>query len=236
VKERAVIGIAVVVMVITGVIVYQLTASRYSAIVSEKVSKITQLENALKEKEVHGAKPMPPPAEAASHTAGTEVNCLICHDLALTKAFHVPQTIMKIDEAKGKRRRICIDCHGAVGQPWSADKQMTDAGDITYDRSVGLNGLFSFPNKVPHGIHKKKLDMGIIKCETCHEQNGEIFKPKADVEKGQVIVCQSCKYHPEEGNYIKIHVELGGKGCATCHTGGILQVHKEKTFSLGQIS
>jgi hypothetical protein len=60
--------------------------------------------------------------------------------------------------------------------------------------------------------------------------------PAADVKSGHVLVCQNCKYHPEDGNYIKIHVEDGGMGCVTCHTGDVIDVHKEKTFSLGRVS
>ncbi|MFQ5887374.1 MAG: rhodanese-like domain-containing protein, partial [Candidatus Hydrothermarchaeales archaeon] len=152
-----------------------------------------------------------------------------------TKAFHIPQTIMKIDAAKDKRRRVCVDCHGPLGPPWSADEQLTELTDISYDSSVGENGVFAFPNKVPHSIHKRKLDANIMKCETCHVVNGEFIIPQADATKGQVLVCQNCKFHPEEGNYVTIHVEMGGLKCTVCHTGGIINVHKAKTADLGQV-
>jgi hypothetical protein len=151
---------------------------------------------------------------------------------------------LKIDENQGERRRICIDCHGpnaydenGIFIGWSSDQQMTPFSMISFDETAGVNGVFDFPGSVPHAIHKRLLySLKIITCDDCHLSGDEIERPKVDSGKGQVLVCQNCKYHPEEGNYIKIHVEDGGKGCQTCHSGGVIEIHKEKTFSLGRIS
>ncbi|MEE8168450.1 MAG: hypothetical protein V3T58_06220, partial [Candidatus Hydrothermarchaeales archaeon] len=99
--------------------------------------------------------------------------CLKCHDKDQTTSFHVPEVIMKLEEGKGLRRRLCIDCHGPLGPPWSADEQLTDPAIITYDEDVGVNGVFTFPNKVPHSVHQGKIDAGAMKCDTCHVVGGE---------------------------------------------------------------
>jgi len=88
---------------------------------------------------------------------------------------------------------------------------------------------------VPHAIHKEKLDSGAAKCSDCHGDDIEMIIPQADANAGQVLVCQNCKFHPEGGNYITIHVELADLTCTTCHTGGIIEVHQSKTVLLGQV-
>jgi hypothetical protein len=215
----------------------------YRLAVSKSESKITQLESVLKEKEIEISKLTPQAEEPDPVSGGGNINCLLCHDLSQTKSFHLPQTIMKIDEKKGKRRRVCIDCHGPNAYDeqenylgWSSDRQMTPIEMISFDEKAGVNGIFEFPNSVPHTIHKRLMyTLKVITCDDCHLSGGEIVQPTVDAEKGQVLVCQNCKYHPEEGNYIKIHLEDGGKGCATCHTGNMMEIHKEKTFSLGVV-
>jgi len=143
---------------------------------------------------------------------------------------------MKIDEARGKRRRVCIDCHGPLYPGGNAEKQATPLEMISYNPDAGLNGVFSIKSSVVHDIHKKKIENKIIRCITCHGEGEEIIKPKADVNKGQVLYCQSCKYHPDEGNYISIHVELAGKQCTLCHLGNVVGIHKEKTAKLGMVT
>jgi nitrate reductase cytochrome c-type subunit len=164
-----------------------------------------------------------------------ELDCLICHEESKTKSFHVPQIIIKINERDGKRRRTCVDCHGPLGPPWSADKQMTPLNLLLFDESVGKNGVLQVDDKVPHAIHKGKLDSGTIKCQTCHGEDIEMIIPTPDTQAGQILVCQNCKFHPEGGNYITIHLQIAGKKCITCHTGGIINVHKAKTDKLGEV-
>lgn len=214
-------------------VTYQLLTSEYTAKVKERELKIQELEKKLEELKVV----TPPNGTAAPPEVReviTEINCVSCHELNSTKAFHVPQVIMKINAAEGKRRRICIDCHGPLGPPWSADKQMTPFEDITYDPTVGLNGVFRFPNKVPHSIHKKKLEAGVLNCEFCHVRGEKFFIPQPEVDKGQVLVCQNCMAHPE-GNYITVHMEIKGYKCTICHTGDLIGMHQEKTAELGQV-
>jgi hypothetical protein len=219
------------------------SAMGYQLSISKSAAEISHLESVLRIKEMEFAKLSSQPDPTVSHTPSAKIDCLLCHDLTQTKSFHIPQIIMKIDERSGLRRRICIDCHGPSAYDeegnylgWSAEMQMTPIEMITYDESTGPNGVFNFPNIVPHTIHKRLLDrLKVIGCEDCHLLATEIQIPKADTNKGHVLVCQSCKYHPEEGNFIKIHVEDGGKGCQTCHLGDVLAVHKEKTLQLGKV-
>jgi hypothetical protein len=215
---------------------YQMGTSYYKNELSIKRQRILDLESSIEEALLLQTPPPTkrPPSEDDSDFEG-ELDCSICHEPNQTKGFHVPQTIMKIDVESGKRRRVCIDCHGPLGPPWSADEQLTSFSDIKYNASVGANGIIEVPNKVPHSVHKQKLESGAIRCQTCHGNGKEIIIPKADTSKGQVLVCQNCKFHPEEGNYITIHLEIAGKKCTTCHTGSIIEVHKAKTNALGQI-
>jgi hypothetical protein len=216
----------------------------YQFAVSKSADQLSHLESDLRVKELEFAKLSSQSESAVPHGDTQDINCLVCHDLSLTKRFHIPQTIMKIDAARGKRRRICIDCHGPnaydeqgnyVG--WSAEQQMTPLGLISFNESAGPNGVFEFQSIIPHSIHSRLMNtLKVMGCEDCHLLTAEIEIPIADIDNGQVLVCQNCKYHPEEGNYIKIHVEDGGKGCPTCHLGNVLGVHKEKTLQLGKIN
>jgi hypothetical protein len=168
-----------------------------------------------------------------------ELDCLLCHDLEQHKEFHVPQTIMKIDEAHGKRRRVCVDCHGPNGPPWSADEQLTPLEMIDFDPTVGENGKFILSNQVVHSIHKRKLDAGILSCEFCHVPAGttEFIKPEVKTELGRVLYCQNEGCHDTEGgNYIAIHVELRPFKCTTCHTGDLVKVHEGGTGRLGKFA
>jgi nitrate/TMAO reductase-like tetraheme cytochrome c subunit len=219
------------------------SAGVYQQATSKSASKISALEETIREREADLAE-ITQESEAASnvHMAAT-VNCLLCHELAQTKSFHLPQTIMKIDEKKGKRRRVCIDCHGpnAYGEEnnflgWSADGQMTPLSMISFNKDVGVNGVFEFSATIPHTIHKRVMyDLKVVTCDDCHLEGEEIFRPVADAGKGQVLVCQNCKYHPEDGNYIRIHVEDGGNGGGTCHTKGAIEIHEEKVSLLGMV-
>ncbi|MFQ6136407.1 MAG: hypothetical protein ACE5PM_04415 [Candidatus Hydrothermarchaeales archaeon] len=240
VSDKTLAGMLIVGIVLAVGISYQLANMTYGSEIDKKTSEIAQLEQRIAEKEAQvqtlRASLTPGTEIVSTETIAGEVDCKLCHDMGQTKVFHVPQTIMEIDAAKDLRRRICIDCHGPLGPPWSADEQMTELKDITYYiAGEGLNGVFDFPDKVPHSIHKRKLDAGAMKCETCHLIEGQFAIPKAVVSEGQVLVCQNCKYHPEGGNYIKIHVEDAGLRCTVCHIGGIINVHKEKTTKLGEV-
>jgi hypothetical protein len=216
----------------------------YQFAISKSVLKISELEWAIQEKEREFTGTTKTSDALSTVPSTGTLNCLLCHDLLLTKSFHLPQTILKIDEKQGKRRRVCIDCHGPNAYDedgkylgWSADRQMTPVSMISFDEKTGVNGVFEFSGSVSHSIHKRLLySLKVITCDDCHLFGDEIERPVVDVGKGQVLVCQNCKYHPEEGNYIKIHVEEGGNGCQTCHTGRVIEVHKEKTFNLGRIS
>lgn len=240
--SKTVIISIVVAVLIAGIATYIITGNYFTGALEEKDNTIKQLQTTLSEKEAQieslnkqissiGVTP----SGATTTAVSEDVNCLLCHDSAQTKSFHLPQKIMKIDQLKGIRRRICIDCHGPEGPP-NADEQMTKLSDITYDETVGTNGLFDFPNKVVHDIHKKKLDAGTLTCNFCHVKGDEFYIPQADTAAGQVLVCQNCMAHPEEGNYITIHVEMKGKKCTICHTGNVIDVHKEATSGLGKTS
>lgn len=232
-EKKTLVVLGLVVIVAAG-LSYQIGTSKYQGELEVKEMKISQLERSIQEAKA-SATPAPKTSGVAEAVTEDEVNCLACHELAQTKAFHVPQTIMQIDERAGTRRRTCVDCHGPGGPPWSADEQQTPLSMIPFNDSVGLNGLIELSSEVPHGIHKRKLDSEVIKCQTCHGTGTKMVIPEAETRKGQVLVCQNCKFHPEEGNYITIHVELAGKKCTTCHTGGVIKVHQEKTTGLGQV-
>jgi hypothetical protein len=215
---------------------YQTSTSYYKNELDMKRQRVLDLESSIEEARIlETPPPTPRPLTEGDSAFEEELECSICHEPAQTKGFHVPQTIMKIDEESGKRRRVCIDCHGPLGPPWSADEQLTAVSDIKFNASTGLNGVFMIPNKVSHIIHKQKLDSGAIRCQTCHGNGKDLIVPKADPSTGQVLVCQNCKFHPEEGNYITVHIELAGKKCTTCHTGSIIKVHRDKTNALGQV-
>lgn len=228
--DKKLLALALVIIV-AAALSYQIGVSRYQGELKEKVEKISNLERSIQEaRETVTSMPQVPIVADAAMVE--EVNCFTCHDPTQTKAFHVPQTIMKIDEKLGKRRRVCVDCHGPLGPPWSAENQLTPLSDIIYNKS---SGAIEMESTVPHAIHKGKLDSGTIKCQNCHGDETKMIMPTPDTLKGHVLLCQNCKNHPEEGNYIAIHVEIAGKKCTVCHTGGIIQVHQEKTKALGQI-
>ncbi|MFQ5800477.1 MAG: hypothetical protein ACE5HH_01995 [Candidatus Hydrothermarchaeales archaeon] len=232
-NKKTLVVLVLVVIVAAG-LSYQVGTSKYQGVLEVKEMKISQLEKSIQEAKA-AVTPAPKPSGIVEAATGDEVNCLACHELAQTKAFHVPQTIMKIDERAGKRRRTCVDCHGPNGPPWSADEQQTPLSMIPFNESIGPNGLIEISSEVPHGIHKKKLDSEIVECQSCHGTGTKMVIPVADTGKGHVLVCQNCKFHPEEGNYITIHVELAGKKCSACHTGGVIEIHQEKTKELGQV-
>ncbi len=202
--------------------------------------QLIKKENEIKELQRKiAATPAPPKATPSptSTVATQELDCLLCHDIKQHKEFHVPQDIMKIDAAHGKRRRVCIDCHGPKGPPWSADEQMTDFADINYDAAVGENGAFKLPNRVVHGIHKRKLDSGALTCQFCHVPSGttDFVIPQVKTELGRVLYCQNEGCHDSEGgNYIAIHIELRPFKCITCHTGDILVLHTPYTSKVGK--
>ncbi len=181
----------------------------------------------------------PPGANFVELLSSSEPSaCFECHDRDDTKLFHVPERIMKIDDRKGIRRRVCVDCHGPLGV--DSTEQMTDLRDIRYDPAPGENGLFELSLDVPHLIHREKILADEMKCMDCHMPDLEKFIPvfpQADVEDGQVLFCQNCKAegdpHPERGNYIAIHVEKGGRKCTICHVGKVLDIHKRATDKLG---
>lgn len=237
VSDVMMLFVLVVGFLVIGGASYYFVNYKFAADITEKDTKIQDLEKRLSEKEnqintLRQTVSAPPGTTVVPPSNATQdVNCLLCHDLKLTKGFHVPQAIMRIDDKLGKRRRICIDCHGPLGPPWSADRQMTDLADITYSAN---ESVFRFPNKVPHSIHKRKLETGAVTCQFCHVVGEEFIIPKADTKAGQVLVCQNCKAHPEGGNYITIHVELKGLKCTICHTGSILDIHKAGTAKLGE--
>lgn len=142
--------------------------------------------------------------ESAVINEAEELDCTQCHYIKSTKEFHLPQNILRIEEENNLQRKICVDCHSLPGLP---------------NASVGENGVFTVPAKLIHAIHEKKIESGELICDTCHMRDGQLYTPKADVSAGQVIVCQNCKAHPEEGNYITIHFEIGKKKCIICHEG-----------------
>lgn len=166
-----------------------------------------------------------------------EFGCYYCHDAESTKGFHVPEKIVKIEASEGKRRRICPDCHGLEGA--DPDKQMTDPRYIQFDVNASVNGLYKLSKGVPHAIHKRILVSGAMECIACHLRDSQDYTtfnmliPEADTEDGQILLCQNCKFHPERGNYIAIHMEVAEKTCTTCHTGDLLVIHRKATSKLG---
>jgi hypothetical protein len=240
--------VIIIAVLIAGTITYLITTANFNEELSLKQEKITTLERSIME-----AKQPPPPTIVPETNPPTiedriseeVINCLLCHDLTQTKSFHFPQTIMKIEEAAGTRRRVCVDCHGPLAFDddgnflgWSADEQRTPLGSIEFDPTDGVNGKFILPNQVVHSIHKRTLDSGAIKCEFCHVPPGAtvFIKPRVKTELGRVLYCQNEGCHDDEGgNYIGIHIEIRPFKCTTCHTGSIVQVHIEETKKLGQL-
>jgi len=173
--------------------------------------------------------------EYLGETTPDDVNCLGCHDYVQHKRFHIAEEIMKIDELRGKRRRICIDCHGPLGPPWDADKQLTEDSDLEYDPGTGPNGVFIMPNKVPHNIHLERINDGSLLCQYCHLRDDQLVVPEPDLELGQVLSCENCGHHPEGANYWTVHIEMNGLPCTTCHTEGVQVIHGQATTRLGQL-
>ena len=160
--------------------------------------------------------------------------CLECHDPGQTIGFHYPDKVMGIEEKKGLRRRICVDCHGPLGT--DPDRQMTDSSAVIWQEK---ENYFRVKSEVVHAIHLKKLESEVMICETCHlikegdpTQVGEfIILPKPA--SGQILVCQMCHLPGNPGNYISVHVTSGHQECTTCHTGDLKEVHKRSTGKLG---
>ncbi|HDH28524.1 MAG TPA: hypothetical protein ENH13_05270, partial [Euryarchaeota archaeon] len=180
--------------------------------------------------------PAPTPAPLDVNVVFSKISknpnfCFNCHDAEQTKSFHIPRQIIKIDEGKGLRRRICVDCHGPEGN--NATRQMSGASMIKPQE----DGTFRLENIIPHSIHSKKLKLGAMTCQTCHlTSEGNLEIPVADASQGQVLVCEKCHIPVNRGNYIAIHVEYGSKSCLTCHTGDVIGIHKEATSMLGSAS
>ncbi len=237
--EKKDLTVLVIVVLLAAALTYQIGTWQYGRVLDERNEKIAHLQRSLEELK----NPPPTPAPEIEFIAeggltrifeNEEVNCILCHDFEATKSFHLPQLILKIDEQSGRRRRICIDCHGPLGPPWSSDEQLTPAGDISFNSRIGLNGVFTFPNSVPHSIHENKMKEGAVRCQTCHGEGDELVIPEPDLARGHILVCQNCKYHPEGGNYLTIHVEIAGKTCSICHTQGAIETHRELTEKLGR--
>jgi nitrate reductase cytochrome c-type subunit len=234
--DKKILGVLLILVVVAAGLSYQFTTTMYQGELTEKQTKISLLEQSIQEARAElEASEQPPISDESIGATDEDVNCLLCHELGQTKSFHVPQTIMQINERDGKRRRVCVDCHGELGPPWSADKQLTPLSEINFNSEVGRNGVFELKSKIAHAIHKTKLDSGAVTCQECHGDDIEMIIPQPDTGKGHVLVCQNCKFHPENGNYITIHLELAGKKCTVCHTGGIIRVHQDKTKKLGQV-
>ncbi len=157
------------------------------------------------------------------------LNCLMCHDLEQVRGFHYPERIMQIEEAKGQRRRICINCHGPPEDSISIpDPSKPYPSDDSH----------------PHRVHQTKLDTNEITCETCHEYQGKYRFPKP--QEGQLLVCELCH---ADGNFITIHIDgkiledaqvdpiwikEGGKHkCQECHWGDVVDIHQRATTNLG---
>ncbi len=162
--------------------------------------------------------------------------CFECHEPEQTIGFHYPDRVMAIEEGKDMRRRICVDCHGPGGN--DPDRQMTDPRDI---RWVEDGSYFWVEPDSIHAIHGKKIEIGALECQTCHQikdndptQLGE-FPVLPQPNPGQVLVCQICHLPSDQGNYITIHITSGQQVCATCHTGDLKEIHKRATTELGQI-
>ncbi len=209
-------------------------------------SQLIEKDNEIKDLQRRiAATPAPKATPPPTTTVATqELDCLQCHELKQHKEFHVPQTIMKVDQAHGKRRRVCIDCHGPNAYDangnflgWNADKQMTDLADIDFDPTAGVNGKFILPNKVVHTIHKRKLEAGVVTCQFCHVPRGSLTFtiPPVKTELGRVLYCQNEGCHDAEGgNFIAIHIELRPFKCTSCHTGDIIKIHLPYTSRLGR--
>ncbi len=167
--------------------------------------------------------------------AGVNV-CFECHDASQTASFHYPDKIMGIEEKKGLRRRICVDCHGPAGN--NADRQMTDPEDIVW---LEEEEYYHVSPSIVHAIHADKLEHKAMVCETCHlikDNNPTLLgsypvrpKPKS----GQILVCQLCHLPSDPGNYLRIHILSGHQECITCHTGDLKDIHKRATSALGRI-
>jgi hypothetical protein len=136
---------SIVLLLLGSVMAYQFAAS-------QSASKISQLEDIIREKESELDRLTAHEAPVSTSDSGS-VNCIFCHDPIQTKGFHTPPTIMQIGEKTGTRRRVCIDCHGPNAYDeegtflgWSAENQMTPLSMISFDETAGLNGVFVFPN------------------------------------------------------------------------------------------
>jgi hypothetical protein len=231
--EKVYLAIVVLILIVGGGLYYQFDVTERETELTAKQAETSIIKDSVEEPKAEVTSNEP--EVITTEVSDEEIDCLNCHDESKTKAFHVPQTIVRINERDGKRRKTCVDCHGTLGPPWSADKQMTPLDLLLFDESIGTNGLIQVDQSVLHYIHKAKLDSNIIKCQSCHGDGVEMIIPTADAQAGQILVCQNCKDHPEGGNYITIHVQIAGKKCTTCHTGGVINVHKAKTEKLGQV-
>jgi len=186
--------------------------------------------------EQHEQTPAPVVTSSKIELVGVDI-CFECHDAEHTLSFHYPDTIMEIEEFKGIRRRICVDCHGPTGT--DPDSPMTPDSKITW---VEEEGHFRLSSDVPHGIHLNKVESGAMACETCHlikdgdptQLGSELANPVPG--EGQILVCQMCHLPSDPGNYISVHIFSGHQVCSTCHTGEIKDIHKRATGKLGRTS
>jgi|GEM_PF-2045017 len=129
---------------------------------------------------------------------------------------------------------LCISCHGEV------KSFHYPAKTSRIDMAKGMNPrtCISCHSQKVHEVHKSKLDSKSILCDTCHKNNGDISKPKA--EKGMLLVCELCH---ARGNYIEIHIEGSilkeapldekwiksyklNNDCGVCHFGEYSFIHQ----------
>lgn len=133
--------------------------------------------------------------------------CISCHgngDIAFVKSFHYPAKIMKIDEEKGIKPRICITCHGQ--KVHEVHRIKLEKGDIICDTCHKIKGEIIKP-EAKEGM--------LLVCELCHAKGNYI-----EIHIGGNIL----KYAPIDEKWKKSY-ELNNT-CKICHFGKLSFIHK----------
>ncbi len=114
------------------------------------------------------------------------------------------------------KKPVCEECHKNVGD----FHYIPILSKIQEMKGLPKRDCTTCHGKVEqvHDIHKRKLEAGEIKCDTCHRIGGKLVIPKKL--PNQTYVCERCHGN---GNYIVIHKSR----CERCHPTNIKAIHSK---------
>lgn len=217
-----------VIVLLTAGVVYGLVSLRYSSEIERTEAEIAARSGELISLLTTPAPPLPEPPAPTPRPVERNLTsgfCLKCHDKEQLSAFHYPERIKALEEAKGRRIRICTTCHGEPVMP--VHFKAIQAGRARCEAChIRDGGPFTVPEK-------KEGDLLI--CQLCHARgnyitihvDGNILED-AEIDAKWIrrrpgLECTVC--HNEEmyggRNVLDLHEEaLKGAGTTPAGEGG----------------